>query len=195
MTKPSILIGPTALFFFGCKEKMTPEGLIQFIHSEASGMRHEYVVNDEKLVIQYLPSIYWKAAQMLGKNLESQATDSFAMFRVYFSNQNESQSLSRHTSVNKGDYLDRLQYLDGDARYDFLFKQGSDTILPVLYHYERTYDLVPFDCINISFPYTVNKDAEFQLEYHDNMFSFGIIKWPVTSKELRKINSIELIKN
>jgi len=27
------------------------------------------------------------------------------------------------------------------------------------------------------------------------MFSFGIIKWPVTSKELRKINSIELIKN
>lgn len=174
---------------------MYPEQLIKYIFSEESGMRKEIVVNDQKMIIQYLPGKYWEANELANNRNKNIASDSFAVFRIYFSNQKETQSLSRYTSSSKAEYLDRLQYLDGDARYDFLFKQGNDTLLPALFHYERTYDIVPFDCVNLTFPYSTNSNDEFIVEYHDNMFSFGIVKYQISSKKLSKIKNIELIAN
>lgn len=176
------------------KEQMTPEDLIRFVQSEDSGMLKEAKVGESRMMIQYLPKKYWEAKCVIEQKEYGGAQDSFASFKVYFTNPDKTQSLSRYTASNKADYLDRLQYLDGDARYDFLFKQANDTSLAVLYHYERTYDLVPFDCVNLNFPLSGTPNSEFHLEYHDNMFTLGIQKWLFDSKSLSRIENIELVE-
>ncbi|MBI1223480.1 MAG: hypothetical protein GC180_12830 [Bacteroidetes bacterium] len=183
-----------ALSAFGCNDKKyKPEEWIRYVQSDESGLKREVTVGECRMEVQYYPPSYWKAKALLEGKTYTGTQDSFARFKVYFSTPEKTKSLAHSIANNREEYTRILEYLDGDARYDFLFKQGADTNLTAMYHYERTYDLVPFDCINLAFPFSADRDDAFVIEYHDNMFCFGIQKFLFNEKTLKKVNHIEFI--
>ena len=177
-----------------CKQRQVPAGeWVKYVQSEESGLRKSVTVGKCRMDVQYYPASYWKAKCMLEGKEYTGAQDSFALFKVYFSNPERTGGLARAIASGKGEYVRILEYLDGDARYDFLFKQATDTALAAMYHYERTYDLVPFDCVNVAFPYSEDSESPFILEYHDNLFCFGIQKFRFDKETIKQVNQIEVI--
>lgn len=182
------------LFLSSCShETMTPQELMHFVQSEESGMRRVLVLGESRMEVQYYPGKFWEAKSQLDGKPYKGVQDSFAIFKVYFSNGDKTEALSRYSSASKEDYVQRLQYLDSDARYDFLFKQAADTNLSILYHYERTYDLVPFDCVNLSFPYSKEKTNRIGFEFHDQLLGLGIQKTHFEKEDIERIQNIEIL--
>lgn len=82
-------------------------------------------------------------------------------------------------------YLERIEYLTGEMASDFSLVLGSDTLAPTFFHYERTYNMTPFNNFLLGFELPreqVQKDI--QILYDDKLFGIGRVQFDY------KINTI-----
>lgn len=82
-------------------------------------------------------------------------------------------------------YTERISYVSFEMQKDIYLVQGKDTLLPGLYHFERTFDVAPFTTVMLAFDNKkFNPSEEFTVVYNDKLFNKGFIKYNYKPKQL-----------
>lgn len=82
-------------------------------------------------------------------------------------------------------YNERINYVSFQMQNDIYLVQGNDTLIPGLYHFERTFDVAPFMTVMLAFDNKkFNPEDEFTIVYNDKLFNKGFIKYNYKPKQL-----------
>lgn len=153
-------------------------------------MTVEKEVMDYRFTLKHYPQPYFKARALVGEAEKRSVADSFLVFKLFMSNLAGTQPLLRAGTVSGPEYFARLQYFDFDAKQDIYLVHGSDTIPCAYYHFERTYDMVPFNCINLGFPLQEPRE-KLRLFFDERVLGTGRIIFELDQKKIKKANSVK----
>lgn len=81
----------------------------------------------------------------------------------------------------------RLQYYIGDFEKDIFLIDGNDTLSCSLYHFERTYGIVPFNNISVAFENVSQGKNDKTLVILDRALGFGVQQFKFKKKDIYNI--------
>jgi hypothetical protein len=117
------------------------------------------------------------------KTSESYKGMSYFNFRLELNNGNG--ELLKYNVNSPAHYEERIKYVSFYMEKDLYLVQGGDTIYPGLYHFERTYEVVPFLTVMLAFDNKkFDREKEFTLVYNDKLFEKGLVKFNYHHKQL-----------
>lgn len=188
----------------GCKEKiLQPYEYIKWVENTDNGLRSEKIIKDYYFRLQYKPADYIVLRELgveksYKANLFNQRKaelDSFYYFNLDISSADKSQSILSNQLNNNEEYYARLNYFTTFAQQDIKLISNDDTIACALYHFERTYDLSPFNTIVLGFKQP--KESNFlkydlQILFDDQILSIGQINFLIDRKKLKKVPKLAL---
>lgn len=204
--KPKFYILLLVPFFtiLGCKEKtLQPAEYIRWVENVENGLRTEKVINGYYFRLQYKPDNYIVLRELGVENSYNTSLfnrrkaelDSFYYFNLDISSADKSKSILSNQLNNNEEYYSRLNYFTSFAQQDIKLISNKDTISCALYHFERTYDLSPFNTIVIGFKQPKNKEflkKDLQILFDDKVLSVGPINFLLDRKKLKKIPKLAL---
>lgn len=85
-------------------------------------------------------------------------------------------------------YDDFIAYLSFDMQNDFKLLCGEDTLMSVLYHFERTYGVTPYRKILMAFEKCRLDDNNIKLVFNDKLYNYGIINFSFASEMIKQKN-------
>lgn len=188
----------------GCKETILhPVEYIKWVENTENGLCIEKELNNYYFRLQYKPSNYVVLRELgLEKsydgnlfNKRKAELDSFYYFNLDISSADKSQSILSNQLKNNEEYYARLNYFTSFAQSDIKLISSDDTIACALYHFERTYDLSPFNTIVIGFKQPKGKDFlkhDLQILFDDQILSVGQINFLIDRKKLKKVPKLAL---
>lgn len=184
--------------FAGCSDwKATPEQYLEWLGENRSDfiIRSEFM--DYRMDAQYYPPKFYEAKSLLkGNETDSfQYLDSFYTFKIKLTNREGTQPILRAGNVGRTEYMTRLSYLDFHAKDDLELITGLDTLPCISYHFERTYDMVPYNAISIAFKKakTEKKADNVRLVFNEKVFGIGNVNFIFPSETFNKANNVKLI--
>jgi hypothetical protein len=92
------------------------------------------------------------------------------------------------------EYEERIKYMAFQMKNDIRIVQGSDTLNPGLYHFERAFNVVPF--VNVMFAFDNDKFSpaeEFTVVINDNLFNKGELKYNFQENQLIDLPKISAL--
>ena len=102
--------------------------------------------------------------------------------------------LLKYKVSGEGEYQRRVTYFAYEMQKDFFLVDHLDTIPCVMFHYERTYDIVPYVKVLLGFdPLKNNKDNTFEFIYQDRVFNNGLIKFTIRKSDLENIPKLKTV--
>lgn len=117
------------------------------------------------------------------KTSESYKDMSYFNFRLQLDNAGG--EILKHNLRSPGHYDERVKYVSFYMERDLYLIQGTDTIYPGLYHFERAYEVVPFLTVMLAFDNKkFDREKEFTLVYNDKLFEKGLIKFNYQNRQL-----------
>ncbi len=117
------------------------------------------------------------------KTSESYKSMSYFNFRLQLNNGNG--ELLKYKVNSPAHYEERIKYVSFYMEKDLYLVQGNDTVYPGIYHFERTYEVVPFITVMLAFDNTkFDKEKEFTIVYNDKLFEKGLVKFTYQNKVL-----------
>lgn len=96
-------------------------------------------------------------------------------------------------ATSENDYNLRLYYYSSEAQLDMHLIQEKDTMPCVLYHFERNYQLAPYNTIVMGFEpqqYDLSKSLEFV--YNDRVLGLGPVRMAIDGNDLNQIPQLKL---
>lgn len=90
-------------------------------------------------------------------------------------------------------YLERIEYLTGAFSREFSLVVNGDTISPSLFHFERTFNMIPYNNFLLGFDLNredVNSDVV--LIYSGDLFQVGVQEFKFTESVISQKYSIDL---
>lgn len=166
------------LLLVGCsKKKMSAEQYEHYIRSTESGLVRSAGQGELLMTLQYQP----------GSTSEHR-------FFLFFSDVNKARSATALAGNDLEAKTMLYQYFDIEAASQIRLIQDGDTLLPRHYHYERTYDLAPYDCISMSFPAKEDSRGDLIFYFNENILGFGPQRWTFNLHDIERANQIEIEK-
>lgn len=106
---------------------------------------------------------------------------------------NGSGELLKHKLSSNSNYTARVQYFAFDMQKDIQIKYGDGEPQPcVLYHFERTYDIVPYAKFILGFEKVEGNDSQdIVVEYNDHVFDKGLMKFRFNIENFNKIPKLQ----
>lgn len=88
-------------------------------------------------------------------------------------------------------YEERVKYMSFDMQQDIYLVQGTDTLSPGLFQFERIFDVAPYATVMFAFDTKkFNKQKEFTIVYNDKLFENSFVKYNYKNKQLINLPSI-----
>ena len=104
------------------------------------------------------------------------------------------QDITTYRVNDPGEEQERLYYLSFQMKENIRLLQGQDTLAPVLYHFERSFDLSPHRTFVLAFEAPKSepsKDRTFILD--SPILGTGPLKLKITAKDLTNIPDLKLL--
>ncbi len=90
-------------------------------------------------------------------------------------------------------YQDRITYFTTQAGQDFTFLINGDSVLTELFHFERTYNVIPYNNFLLGIGTgRAELRTDLILVYHDRQFGLGPVEFVVPKSLIKKTYSITL---
>jgi hypothetical protein len=198
--KRSILTGVAAMLFMaGCKED--PSLFVSRVNDPKGDYFsvRDYEEQGIRLEVVYKPGEYNALMQASG--------DDFSKERYAEALEGERASLRfdfRISALEAGydilkdtllpaDYTRRIEYLTGALGEDIYLKTGSDSLDCSFFHFERTYNAIPYNNFLLGFELRredVKEDIE--IVYQDRLFGLGRVVFKFPKNLINQKHSIQL---
>ncbi len=102
--------------------------------------------------------------------------------------------LLKYKVSGEAEYQRRVTYFSYEMQKDFSLIDDLDTLPCILFHYERTYDIVPYGKVLLGFNPLKNISGKtFEFMYHDKVFNNGYIKFTIRKSDLENIPKLKTV--
>lgn len=177
---------------------MVPKEYVQFVRSEEGGLKQFVKKGNFTFEIQFKPLDY--VALMEQKDKATFATISKRKKELnglqYYNikiQSNHGENVLKSGISEEKEYYNRLNYLSTFLKQDVRIIQGTDTLKPVLYLFERNYGLAPFCNSVIAFQEPdsayINKK---NIIINERAFIKEELRFTIEEKDLKNIPTLEL---
>lgn len=199
-----LLICALMLFFMSCQRKERGiKNLAAYVEDLRNGLTKITKTNGWEYKAQYRPAELIIVGEGEGpngmaegdKSKRKQQLRGTVWFTLSIQREKEQISPLRFQVLDEAMYNERLDYFLHEAAGNFHLLYGRDTLYPISYHFETTYNLSPKEIMIIGFVLPNNLEvpiADMQLVYTDRIFRNGIIKAYFHQKDLHNIHQFAL---
>lgn len=188
----------------GCKQSLSPIEYINYVETESSGLKKINQTDWIKYTLQYNPPKYYLMKKILNpelmQNITEEHFDSLAegysdlyFFDLKIENIENSKPLLQNRIENEYKYYERLNYFIAGAENSINIKMNSDSTPCVLYHFERTFDIVPYLTLNFGFKAkNISDKTEFRVAFDDRVLGTGRQEFVFKISDLKKIPDLKI---
>ncbi|MBS1780258.1 MAG: hypothetical protein JST70_13080 [Bacteroidetes bacterium] len=190
------------LLFCSCGTKeYAPKNYVSFVESPANGLCRKLSISGWEYDMQYRPYDYTVLQESRNGMSDSMKKIRFdqlkgtAWFSIRFRKENSDQSPLRVGVHSLDEYQQRYVYYMSQAMNDITLIYGQDTLHPMSYVFETSYNVAPFETMIVGFDLkNGNKGPEenMQLILLDRVFKNGIIKASFEKSSLKELNNIKV---
>ena len=190
------------LLGFGCDKALEVKEYVQFIKNPDNGLKKQKKVGAIIADLQFKPVPFIIANELRKHNIN--ATEFNFRKKELQGLQYYNLQLGVDPSLNKNittynsnsleDQQERLYYLSYQLKNDIRLIQGTDTLAPILYHFERTYDISNHRTFVLAFEekeYSSILDKT--LIIHSPILGTGPFKLKIKASDLQNIPNLKLI--
>lgn len=199
----------SVLFFVGCKPESNAGDAV--VEKEVTGELKELVVEEESLVIPGVedrengyvrekkienftytayqkPTEYLLAKARIEKGNDSLSANDFEdlqYFDLRIRVEDFNQEFMKYDLSDAGQYKDRVNYCAFNMQNDLKLVEGKDTLRCVLFHFERTFNTVPYGHFLLAFEKgSIKTNTIKTLIFRDGLFNNGILKFSFQPKKI-----------
>lgn len=174
------------------KTELPLEQLVQWVSKEENDLSKIKEISEMSYHLSYMPKecmAYMELKNKAYSEDELQKVLSYYNEMTYFNFRIELKKgqgeLLKYELKSPQQYTERISYVSFEMQKDIYLVQGKDTLLPGLYHFERTFDVAPFTTVMLAFDNKkFNPNDEFTVVYNDRLFNKGFIKYNYKPKQL-----------
>lgn len=193
-----------AILLLSCSKRSELEKaeLIKWVENEDNHLTRKHVSGGLEYKAVICPVAYIVAKEVKSESvsestltLRKQDLGSQHYFKLRIRNATTKEDPILYHLNSEQEYKERLDYLSyGFEENLFLVRNNlKDTILPSLFHFERTYGITPYIDFVFCFPEdTAVKDNRLQLLINDVVFGNGLISYDFNKKDLLNTPNLKL---
>lgn len=178
------------------KKQLNPTEYIAWVEDEGNGLSVTKNLDNINYRLLYKPIDYIVAKELINNAIKKNEIESRKKElgnMNYFTLRIESKTSEELMRVNiksEDEYYHRLEYFMGYMQDDIYLVDGTDTINPSLFHFERNYGLAPFNDFVLGFNKS-NKDAQdLYFIYNDQVLGTGKISIKINKEDISDIPNI-----
>ena len=147
--KTIVLLLTGLLFLQSCQNEVKPVDLVKFVRSTDNGLHKQKAIGSLLVDVQYRPVDYVIANEFRKNDIDPTAYQDrkeeldglqYYNLKIGFTG-NTKMDITKYNIRNDAEQQERLYYLSFHMKHDIRMIQGQDTLAPVLYHFERSFDL------------------------------------------------------
>lgn len=175
-----------------CKRDLQPAPYIAYVRDAAHGLLKTTEIDGWKYAVQYRPSDYTILLESQGiydpAKISQRKADlrNTAWFDIKISRTDGRVTPLRYGVSSLEEYNQRLGYYLDQAKNDIQLAYGKDTLHPISYVFENSFNLTPYETMVVGFqlPKEQGGPETMQLSYTDQVFKNGIIKNTFHTKDI-----------
>lgn len=190
-----------AIGLLSCEQTVQPIDLVRFVNHPENGLAKTKTIGALKVELKYKPLDFLIANELRTNQIEEeryqnhyQELEGLQYYNLKLSlPQLPNQNITTYQVKNDEGLQERLYYLSFKMKEDIRLVQGTDTLAPVLYHFERSYDLAPHRTFVLAFDETnPEKTVDKTFVLDAPIFGTGPIKIKIRAEDLNDIPNIKL---
>ncbi len=178
----------TLLALSSCHRQATAEELSAYLADPEHGLVRKRTISDLTYTLSYIPEELFML-QSRGHNNTDSATYIYFVLRI--KHQNGGQSPLKENVTNKKDYFNRQYYVQTKLRNDFSLMAGDKKLSCVFLNNEDNQNLLPEMKVLLAF-YKPGSVGDMTLQYEDNLFGMGLIKFKFEKENIENIPQLKL---
>lgn len=201
-----ILLFSLCLALSSCKEyNLTPDEYIEELEKTDNGLHKEKTIGEYTFSLQYMPLNYialleWKKANQEDFSSVKKSLEGIEHFTLRIASSDQKTPVLRVGRQSQEEFQAKLDYFSYHFQNDLYLIEGNDTIKSSWCHFERSYDLTPYENFIIGFKRKEeikSADAESVgndkiLLIKDRNFGAGIIKFNISAADIKNINKLKI---
>jgi hypothetical protein len=183
----------------GCnKNKLSPEEYVRYLEEEKSGFRVKLSTNDCDYILQYKPTDYIAARELRKEEILEQEIsrlraelDGLQYFTFSIVPKKASTGIKLFSRPAGEETNENYLYWSDRMQEDIYLVEGSDTLRPVLFHYEDTYGIKPSADWNIAFERNKQSAKADKIFVFNNRIADAVqVRIEITSEAINTIPTI-----
>jgi len=178
------------------KKNLSTADYVSWVENESNGLSVTKSFEDIKYRLLYKPVDYILAKELINNAIEKNEIESrkkelgsmnYFTLRIESTTSNE---LMRVNIKSEDEYYHRLEYFMSYMQDDIYLVDGTDTISPNLFHFERNYGLAPFNDFVLGFTKASEKVNDLYLIYNDQVLETGKINIKINKADISGIPNL-----
>lgn len=190
----------SVFIFASCQNSVSPKDYVNYVKDYKNGLHKFKKIGALEVDVQYRPIPYVIANEFRKNNIRQEdyikresELSGLQYYNVKLSVAEQGQDITKYKVVSQEDYQQRLYYLSYKMKNDIQLVEGKDTLSPILYHFERSYDISDKRTFVVAFESTQNEVKDKTLVIDAKPFGTGPIKLRMTEIDLNNLPKINLL--
>lgn len=190
-----------AIGFSSCQQSVTPSELVSYVRKGKNGLHKTKTIGSLSLDLQYRPVDYVIANEFRSNTIDSEAYQQrknelgdlqYYNLKLGFTG-NEEMDITKYNVTTDQELQERLYYLSFHLKNDIRLIQGTDTLAPVLYHFERSFDLSNHRTFVLAFEETDKTYDNDKTFYMDTpILETGPLKIKIDKKSIKNVPNLNI---
>ncbi len=189
------------LLMYSCERSLAPAQLVAYIQNPDNGLHKNKKVGQLQVDLQYQPTASvianeLRKNQITQEEYEQRVPDleSLQYFTLKLSVDEPGKNISTFDISHPQEEQERLYYLSFLMKHDIRLIEGQDTLAPVLYHFERSYDLADHRTFVMAFENKTPHNIEDKtFVFHSDLLGTGPIKLKFKENDLQNTPQLKLL--
>lgn len=143
---------------FACQSDIAPGELKTYIVNPENGLIKKKNIGKVAIAVQYQPIDFLLAKEFNGNHFSKEEykkrqkeLDGAQYYHLKIGIQEQGKNIINHNLQDANQLQERLYYLSYKMDDDIQLIDGRDTLRPMLFHFERSYDLAPYNSFVLAF--------------------------------------------
>jgi hypothetical protein len=185
------------IFLTSCSKKnLETTDYVSWVENESNGLSVTKELDDIKYRLLYKPVDYVVAKELINNAIKKNEVESrkkelgnmnYFTLRI---ESKKSEELMRVNIKSEDEYYHRLEYFMGYMQDDIYLVDGTDTINPSLFHFERNYGLAPFNDFVLGFNKSNRDPQDLYFIYNDQVLGTGKISIKINKDDISNVPNI-----
>ncbi|MBX2985969.1 MAG: hypothetical protein KF882_08395 [Bacteroidia bacterium] len=173
---------------------MPPKEFVNWIEDEENGYRQSVDAGDIKITLQERPLKYRICIENQGEinnaiiSESKEEDEPLLHFHFILRPSKVETPFLMFRANDEAEYFERLRYYTSEVENDIMLVSESDTLYPVLCHFERNYHVAPYNVITFAFENHESIADNYRVIFNDQIFNQGPISFKIdNNKKIPKL--------
>lgn len=183
------------------QEVSIPE-YFRWVENKENGLIKRKEIGNYFFELQYKPTEYVTLQMLQDEKFdsltfkkESENNSDMLYFTLRIGSIEGNDSPISSNMQESGEFFKRVEYLSFEIQKDFKLVEGRDTLSCLLNHFERTYELTPYNTFVLAFANPVEggvPEKDLKFIYNDNVFGSGTVNFIIKSETINNVPKIKI---